>query len=364
MFIEKKLQSITAKVKKRIKYYTHTNRSFKPNTNTRFAEVNLGSFLLNKDGGRYSFIFCQLMKFSGFNVVVKLEPRYFLSEKPYKRMLLDQDHRRTRKSEVPSNCIMLHGTDAKVKRINIVYGYKLLNTPVNGYYLPYTLHPRFYKSYVDCSNFQVFREALRSTRILFSGNFERSLYNNIVLKRDFSWTISRVDVLDYIRLTFAADSRISYAPTQKDLLDLLAAPASREKFIVAETKTEPELWLDILSSGDFYLCLPGMGMPWSHNAFEAMAVGAIPILQYNALFYPALTHSKNCLAYDSLETLKEALEIALNMKPEEVIAMRAQVINYYEKYIATHQIIDEINNFLGSADDTLTFVVPYLNEHQ
>jgi glycosyltransferase involved in cell wall biosynthesis len=233
---------------------------------------------------------------------------------------------------------------------------------IDAYYLPYTLHPRFYRTFSDNTNFDACRKASRATRIIFSGNFERSLYNNKVLKDNFGWTISRVDILDHVKSAYKDDPRILYAPTQKHFYDLLRQVESRSKFIIAEVKTDPEDWLKILSSGDFYLCLPGMGMPWSHNAFEAMAIGTIPIIQYNHLFNPALVHQENCLAYHDFDSFNTALELALNMKPEEVERMKANVIAYYDAYISTKQIIKRIQSFYASDEETLTIALPYLNE--
>jgi len=293
-------ENIIGKIKKRLKYYAHTKSKARYRSNSPEAEVNLGSFLLNKDMGRYSFILCQLLKFSGFKVTVKLEPRFFLNDVPYKRMLLDQDYTKVRNSTVQNSNIVLSGQDRKQKSIKLLCSYKLIEDKIDAFYLPYTLHPRFYQTYEDNTNFIAFRSSKRKTRIIFSGNFERQLYNNKVLKDDFNWTISRVDVLDYIKAQYGNDSRIIYSPTQENFYALLKAGSAKDKFIIAEVKTNPEDWLPILSSGDFYLCLPGMGMPWSHNAYEAMAVGAIPILQYNKMFYPPLEHLENCLVYDSL----------------------------------------------------------------
>lgn len=360
--LQKTIENITGKVKKRFRYYAHTKSKIRRKPEGQVAEVNFEGFLLNRDMGRYSFILCQILKFSGFKVVVKLDPRYFLNEVPYKQMLLSQDYIKVRNSNASTRSVLLQGPGKKQKQINFICSYKLIDEKIDAYYLPYTLHPRFYRSFADNTNFDSFRKSPRATRIIFSGNFERKLYNNKVLKDNFGWTISRVDMLDHIKAHYADDVRIIYAPSQKDFYKLLTVDHSKDKFIIAEVKTDPQDWLKILSSGDFYLCLPGMGMPWAHNAFEAMAVGAIPIIQYNNLFNPPLIHLENCLSYNSFESFNEALELALNMKAEDVQRMKEQVIAYYEEYISTKQIIKRIQTFYASEDETLTIAMTYLNE--
>jgi hypothetical protein len=270
---QKTIEMLTGKAKKRFKYYAHTKSKIRRKPEGQLAEVNFGGFLLNRDMGRYSFILCQIFKFSGFK-----------------------------------------------------------------------------------------RKSPRATRIIFSGNFERTLYSNKVLKDNFGWTISRVDIFDHIKAHYSSDSRIVYAPSQKHFYEMLAMDDSKNKFIIAEVKTNPQDWLKILSSGDFFLCLPDMGMPWAHNAFEAMAVGAIPIIQYNNLFNPPLIDLENCLTYKTFESLNEAIESALNMRAEDVQRMKEQVIKYYEEYISTKQIIKRIQSFHASEDVTLTIAMPYLNE--
>jgi len=359
---QKTIENITGKVKKRFRYYAHTKGKMRQKPEGQLAEVNFGAFLLNRDMGRYSFILCQILKFSGFEVVVKLDPRFFLNEVPYKQMLLAQDFTKVRTSNAPDRSVLLEGPGKKRKQLNFICSYKLIAEKIDAYYLPYTLHPRFYRSYADNTNFDAFRKARRATRIIFSGNFERTLYNNKVLKDNFGWTISRVDILDHIKSHFANDTRIVYAPSQQHFYDLLKQKDSENKFIIAEVKTDPEDWLKILSSGDFYLCLPGMGMPWSHNAFEAMAVGTIPIIQYNSLFNPALVHMENCLAYSSYDSLNTALDLALNMEAAAIQQIKAQVISYYEEHISTKQIIKRIQTFYASDEETLTIAMPYLNE--
>lgn len=359
---QKTVENITGKVRKRFKYYAHTRSKINGRQADQLVEVNFGSFLLNRDMGRYAFILCQILKFSGFEVAVKLDPRFFLNEVPYKQMLLEQNYTMVRRSNAPDRAAVLGGGGTKRKQINFICSYRLIEEKIDAYYLPYPLHPRFYRLYADIANFDDLRKSSRTTRIIFSGNFERALYNNRVLKDNFDGTISRVDILDHIKAQYANDPRVIYAPTQKDFYELLSLPDSKNQFIIAEVKTDPGDWLKILSSGDFYLCLPGMGMPWSHNACEAMAVGAIPIIQYNSLFNPPLVHLENCLVYNSYESLNHVLELALNMKEEEVQRLKAQVIRYYDEYVSAEQIIKRIQTFYAAEEETLTIAIPYLNE--
>jgi hypothetical protein len=361
MRFEKIPERISAKFRQLLRYYSCTKSTAKLNPNSKTAVVNLGRYLLNKDSGRYSFIICQILKFSGFEVVVKLDPEFFYTEAPYKKMLLAQDFTKIRNTSLNTGSIELRGSDLKKKTIKLFYGYGLIRNRIKAYYLPYTLHPRFYQKYTDNTNFNVFREGERMLRVIFAGNFERSLYDNSILKEDFEGTISRVEVLDHIAAKYSKDSRIVYSSTKEDLYDLLNTKSMVQNFMISKVRTPDEDWLSILSKGDFYLCLPGVRMPWSHNALETMAVGTIPILQYNDFFYPPLVHLENCIAFDSFDSLDKAIEIALNMKEEEVASMRQRVIRYYNEYLSTGQTIKKLQTFFASEEETMSVAIPFLN---
>lgn len=361
MQLKKKLLKMSRKVKQPVKYYFHTKSNARLDPDDSVAVVNLGWFLLDKDWGRYSFIICQILKFSGFKIAVKLDYQYFYSLLPYKKMLLAQDYIKVRNTSVKPGFIELLGKNQGRKSIKLLYGYSLFRDKIEAYYLPYTLHPRFYQTFPENTNFSVFRDAERTMRIIFAGNFERSAYSRAILKEDFAGIITRVEVLDHIRANYSNDPRIKYSPTKEHLYNLLETKSNTNSFTVIEVKTPEEDWLRILSKGDFYLCLPGGAMPLSHNAFESMAVGTIPILQYDDLFNPPLQHLKNCIAYSSYDKLDEAIELALNMKEEALLLMKQNVIKYYDEYLATEQTIKRIQNFAKSEEEILTIAIPFLN---
>ena len=361
MQLEKISERINKKLRQHLRYYYYTKSRSRIEATENTAVVNLGWFLLDKDWGRYSYILCQMLKFSGFKIVVKLDRYYFYTPAPYKRLLLAEDYARVRHVSADTDSIKLHCAGGVTKTIKLVFGYQLFKNKIDAYYLPYTLHPRFYQNYADNTDFSSYRNQEKKTRIIFAGNFERKAYTRAILKEDFEGTINRVEVLDHIQSRYANDPRIIYSTTKDDLYSLLDTNIARNSFIISEAKTPTEDWLPFLSKGNFYLCLPGGAMPLSHNAFEAMAVGTIPILQYKDLFYPPLEHLKNCIAYDSYDTLDEALEIALNMNDEELARMKDEVIKYYDTYLATECTIKRIQDFVQSEEEMLTIALPFLN---
>jgi hypothetical protein len=363
MYIKQKLKHTSSKIKNLFKYFYYTQRSLEPNLDAKTAVVHLSGSLLNKDMGRYAFIICQMLKFSGFQLVVKVDPDFF-NNAPYKNMLRKQGFEFVRSTSLKPDSISFHGHDLRKKVISLIFGDGLPEHKVEAYHLPYPLHPRFYGTHLNNSDFDVYRKQKRTTRIIFSGNFDRKLYSKPILKERFPGTISRVEALDHISAKHAEDSRILRTATKEDLYRRLGSKPEVREFIISEARTPDEDWLSILSKGDFYLCLPGVGMPWSHNAIETMALGTIPILQYNELFYPPLEHLKNCISYSSYDSLDEAIQMALTMSEEQVKEMKEAVIKYHDQYLATSQTLDRIQSFVQSDEESMFLTLPFLEKNK
>ena len=361
MYIDKKLGNISTKIRHVLKYFYYTQHKMELDLQEQTAVVHLSRSLLNKDMGRYALVICQMLKFSGFQLIVQVDPDFF-SNTPYKNMLRKQGFTFVRSTSLKPDSISFHVQDRNKKVISLIYGDGSPEHKAAAYHLPYPLHPRFYATHLNSSDFDVYREQGRTTRIIFSGNFDRDLYSKPILKKRFPGTISRVEALDHIITKHAADSRVVLSATKDDLYHRLRSKPAVQEFIISEARTPDDDWLSILSKGDFYLCLPGVRMPWSHNAIEAMAVGTIPILQYNDLFYPPLEHLKNCITYSSYASLDEAIQTALAMSEEQVQSMKEAVIGYHDKYLATSQTLDRIQSFVHSTEESMLVALPFLEK--
>lgn len=92
-------------------------------------------------------------------------------------------------------------------------------------------------------------------------------------------------------------------------------------------------WLRYLGKAKFFIAAPGFEMPYCHNLIEAMAMGAIPILQYGAILRPPLTSEVNALFFSDIDELFLQIEKAISMPEEEVELMCNAVLNYYQNYL-------------------------------
>ncbi|WP_442589230.1 hypothetical protein ACSBL2_24745 [Pedobacter sp. AW31-3R] len=363
MYIIKRAKTVLVKVYGLLKYYRLPAINTGVAIRSKAAVINFGGFLLNTDKGRFSFILSQFFCFSGFELVIKLDQRFFLRKGPYKELLLEQEYALTRNTGTEPRTVTLIQPNGNLKKISFYNGYQLLDTPMKDtWYLPFTLHPRFYKEFLSTYALAGYREMKCNMRIFFAGNADRTLYDSTVLKDNFKGIISRVEVLDHLELTFKDSEQVHMIYDKHAFFDVLKNGLAADKFVRSEARTPDGDWLTIMAQANFYICLPGVRMPWSHNAVEAMCVGAIPIIQYGNLFSPPLTHMVDCLMYNTLEELDAMMVLALAMQDEEMDRMKRNVCLYYDTYIATEVIIDKINSFFASDREELKIAIPYLQK--
>ncbi|MDB4409745.1 glycosyltransferase [Gammaproteobacteria bacterium] len=107
---------------------------------------------------------------------------------------------------------------------------------------------------------------------------------------------------------------------------------------------DPKDWLPNLSKADFFICPPGYVMPMCHNVIEAMAVGAIPVINYPEWFNPTLRHMENCIVFDDKKDLIRKIEDVLEMGQQKISEMRDKAINYYENHLSPRKFISDIES--------------------
>ena len=170
----------------------------------------------------------------------------------------------------------------------------------------------------------------RMTRIFFGGNTTEDRYSKDSIGKTYR-ILTRRQMLDVATETVGEGI---HRPT--NAIEWLAS-GEWHPFVMFETQKggiPRERWVDALASSDFFLACPGVDMPLCHNLIEAMAGGAIPILQYAAYLPTPLENRVNALTFDSADSLRETVKTALGMSPAEVVRMRANVSAYYQKHLA------------------------------
>ena len=99
-----------------------------------------------------------------------------------------------------------------------------------------------------------------------------------------------------------------------------------------------------LSNSCFNLSCPGAVMPLCHHLIEGMKVGSIPITNCEKLFFPNL-NSNMVLNYSNMNQLNDQIIRALDMKEDEIIYMRENVLKFYEQNLSPESFkLKFINN--------------------
>lgn len=188
-------------------------------------------------------------------------------------------------------------------------------------------------------------ESPRSARLFFGGNTEEGKYDKSVIRDEYQMLTRRE------MLAVAAEAAPAFQPA--DATSWLASD-DWNPYVLCETqscKIPRDRWLDALGKADFFLACPGVGMPLCHNLIEAMAAGAVPVLQYASYLPHPLTDRVNCMAFHTAASLRDTLDEILNLPPAHILELRANVRQYYQDILSPGRFSDRL--FTGSPQKTL-----------
>jgi hypothetical protein len=324
--------------------------------------------LLNIKSGASPKYYATLILFfldGGYHVSVVIHPKFLAALWPYRALIKSyggiSGHFRSTYSGImvtdqPFDCF----SNSKVFKISHNYF-----SPLNGLVLPYPMNPGNYLPQI-IKNLPGLRSQPRTIGAYFSGNQDSATYDADVIYDKFK-KVSRIKMINYLRANLNADvlTFTSTGEKQNSLRKLIISEWSwtPEKFTHPNARTDDRQWLAQLASCNFFLALPGMIMPMCHNAIESMAVGTIPILEYPEEFYPPLEHGVNSIVYSGAPDAVEKIKYALSLPNENVLKMRAAVVEYYEKYLSPGAFAATIEK-LPDGQYTLTMNVEQLSVYE
>ena len=350
------LKRVLHKLRFSLFYFTRTSKSYAAKKNQPYAIIHLDDKFLRYAYGRHVYILCKYFEYAGFTVVLKTDYGYITSPVKYKTALLKEKVHFVRSCDTLPNTIQLHTTNGVTKQIKMVYGD--MSKQAYDCLAPYPMHPHQYSS-PAISQYKALRTPERPLKIFFAGNVEEKFYNSTGLEQTFK-VISRHKVITHIKNRFGPAGNIRLVSDKAALDALTSTKKSEPAVIISAARINPDEWLKVLSQAAFFIAPPGIQLPWSHNAVEALAVGTIPILQYGALFDPALVHLENCLAYQNLTELEQVIETALTMEAEQIRRMQTNAAAYFDKYLSAESVLQRIQQFLDSEKQQVTVGFPFV----
>jgi hypothetical protein len=212
----------------------------------------------------------------------------------------------------------------------------------NSYYVPMSQYPLFY----DGSNSMEVVDFLikRKLTVFMSGNFNSEYYYKVATDGFFD-ILSRRDIYDFI----AQQPYYYHLTTNDELMGFINSTLDYKVVLIdayCNFRIELSKLKSILLQFDFFMALPGIDIPQSHNLIEAMEVGCIPIIQktYSDLLYPPLVHNVNAIIYETKEELDSLIREVFKKNEEDIVLLRQNVLKYYDNYLTPKAVVDAIVN--------------------
>lgn len=339
-----------------LRYLKTTSKPVAIKPGVAYAWINLDRKIMNQSGGRFAFLLCRYFEQSGYKVVIKTDLYFYLVLHPHKKALLNKEYFFVRKMHTPLNSIVTR-SNGKEQTISVAHGLETIQQKSVDYSLPFPMHPVQVVSF-NQSQINRLREEKRTIRVLFSGSWTQPQYKAPL---DRYKILTRAEVIGFVVEKFGKANVLRQVSKREELTGLMQSPGVDAQIVVSEVKTRDEDWMELLSVADFFIAPPGFRYPWCHNSIEAMAVGTIPILQYNALFVPGLVHGENCFCFQNTKELEQAINTALAVSEEELHRMRQNVIAYYDRYLSSEAIVQKIKTITNNGKPKLEMAIPYIH---
>lgn len=203
----------------------------------------------------------------------------------------------------------------------------------NHLMLPFPLFPDAYEG----ESPTLFRGAIRDKGILFAGSTQPNYDRESV--QEIYHCLPRQKTLHLIQKKLSGENICNVT----DVTEIHSI--TKNQLCVLENhlvKIPEKDWMPILSSFNFFLCLPGTRYPMCHNAVESLAIGTIPILEYPKHFYPPLEDGLNCLVFHGEDSLLEILQKAVTLKESDISKIRQAAMEYYDEYLDLKNVAEKI----------------------
>lgn len=182
----------------------------------------------------------------------------------------------------------------------------------------------------------------RKNSVFMTGNISDALYRNISQQGLFSLP-SRGEMAGFLhKQPYYLDIK-----TRVDLNRFLTSGEDKKVILIDTSKDFRIPYVElktVLGHFNFFLALPGIWIPQSHNVIEAMSVGCIPVLhkEYAESFKPSLQHFINAIIFESFESLDENIKAIFNFQENEIENMQENVTHYYSNYLIPGAVVREI----------------------
>jgi hypothetical protein len=292
---------------------------------------------LHDDYQRYTYLLCKFFEIEGYQVYVKANFRFLfkLTDLYAKRLLTEGHIKFSIKKPVTAMAAFSDRSikGSSFKTISNDYFSKVDAKDLTSYHIPLGLHPNMYSHGLWNAPITAVE---RKHAMFFAGNFNEEVYQTISVHKKFNLP-DRIEIKKMLRslpITTFPKSFKELAENRKDgQIDIVS---------LSNFQVPQEILRQTIAGYTFFIACPGVLMPLSHNIFEAISVGTIPIIhrQYAGMFHPPLEDYNTAILYD--DDLLEKIHEVLGIEPGQVEFMQTQVTNYYNSYLTPKAIVSQL----------------------
>jgi hypothetical protein len=214
-------------------------------------------------------------------------------------------------------------------------------------FLPILFHPDMISRSVYRQASKIAENTERNIGILFAGNCDPKTYDNQIINSQFG-LLNRHKLHELARrlperLTFFPESRAQFEKAR-------ASGKLENRLVWIDTnrfRIPQQEWLHLMGDAQYFVSTPGVRYPYCQNLNEAMACGAVPIVEYPDLYVPQLEHHKNCIAFHGTDGFAGSIEAILATRNEREWQMRsADAIQYHQLHLSLEHASQTITAFL------------------
>jgi len=292
---------------------------------------------------RYYYLLLKFFDIAGFDVYIKANLKLLLNLRNHSERIYHIPNLRIRRLAPKHADLWL--TDKQLENrskraITVDVDYFRQDKGPATFIWPFSMHPTIYDS--DCYEaIDQLRTTTRTIRVFLGGNLSEAYELHDGFISGLFGKINRWRIACYLE-SFADENWMELINSPDKVKDVFRYDFRSKFVLVKGARFSLADWLRALAMSDFFVAAPGVIMPFSNNIIEAMAVGAVPILQYPELFNPPLKEMENCLCYSTEEELLSKIKAALRMDADTINLLRRNVISYYDRYLDPKAVVEQM----------------------
>jgi hypothetical protein len=314
--------------------------------------LDISGYELDRDLGRLAYFLFVLFHFSGFQVHLRDRFRFLatMQRKHFKRFLFNYPLNIVSGPEglrsgfwwVTDRCPNL--VPSACERL-LILDYAIRPPTQDDIVLPYMFSPTVYEQVqnLDISRYQ---NETRPYKVFFAGSINYR-YKRAQIEKRYSM-LSRSKVIECVCNRFGSDALVQF----RSLNELESMGKKAHNKIILLAADAPLLttseWLTCLGKSRAFLAAPGVHMPLSHNLWESLALGTLPVLEYPQYLTPSLKHGINAWVYHGADELTTRLQQLLTEPDGRFEPMAQAAHTYYTKWGSPSAFL----NRLRSSSDT------------